>query len=190
MKLSISIMMFPTRKEYLPYLKEKLGDVPVAMDLGCGLIQNCFNAWSMHDPTADYHVVIQDDCIVCDDFYNRAIKYLEKAQGRPVSFFYAQSRFYNKFKKERAETGAIVKKALYGGLAICLPVSLIPKMLESYAKDTVPFDDHRIGRFLLRNKLDIYNPFPSLIDHRVGHKSVFTGQMSQCVASEYIDRNK
>jgi len=181
--------MHPTRKEYLPYLQKKLGDVPVAMDDGVGLIKNCSNALLLHDPTADYHVVIQDDCIVCDDFYNRAVACLEKAQGLPVSFFYSQSKFYNKFKKERAKTGAIVKKALYGGLAICLPTKLIPAMLEFYDKQRIPFDDHRIGLFCMANSLNFYNPFPSLIDHRQGHKSVFTGQMSQAQAAEYIDRN-
>jgi len=186
MKLSISIMMCPSRKEYLPYLQKKLGIVPVAMDNGCGLIANCRNAWLLHDPTADYHVVIQDDCVVCDDFYNRAVAYLEKAQGLPVSFFYSQSKFYNKFKKERNETGAIIKKAIYGGLAICLPVKLIPEMLAFYDKQKIPFDDHRIGLFCMANKLNIYNPFPCLIDHRQGHVSAFTGMISQAQAAEFI----
>jgi hypothetical protein len=190
MKLSISIMMHPSRKEYLPYLKKKLGDWPVAMDEGCGLLQNCKNAWLMYDPTADYHVVIQDDCVVCDNFYNLAVANIEKAMGLPVSFFYSQSQFYNKFKKERAETGAIIKKALYGGLAICLPTKLIPAMLEFYDKQRIPFDDHRIGLFCMANKLNIYNPFPSLIDHRQGHMSVFTGMKSQAQAAEYIDKGK
>ena len=70
-----------------------------------------------------------------------------------------------------------------------MPVKLIPAMLAFYDKDTVPFDDHRIGRFCLANHLDIYNPFPSLVDHRQGHMSVFTGQISQAQAAEYIDRD-
>jgi hypothetical protein len=188
MKLSISIMMYPLRAEFLPYLKSKLGDVPVAMDNGVGLIANCRNAWTMYDPTADYHVVIQDDAIVCDDFYNRAIEYLKKANGLPVSFFYAQSRFYKKFQKEREETGAICHKALYGGVAICLPVKLIEPMLLHYDKDYVMMDDHRIGRFLLNNKIDIYCPFPCLIDHRVGNMSICNRAISKTQASEYIDR--
>jgi hypothetical protein len=187
MKLSISIMMHPKRKEFLPYLESKLGKWPVAMDEGCGLIQNCKNAWLLHDPTADYHVVIQDDCIVCDKFYERAIAYLEKAGGLPVSFFYSQSRFYAKFSKERQETGAIIKKAIYGGLAICLPVKLIAPMLEFYDKQKIPFDDHRIGLFCMDRKLNIYNPFPCLIDHRQNHMSIFTGMKSQAKAAEFID---
>lgn len=187
MKLSISIMAHPSRAEFIPYLKEKLGDVPVSMDEGFGILENCKRAWSMYDKNADYHVVIQDDCIVCNDFYNRAISYLEKAGGLAVSFFYSQSKFFNKYKKERLENGAIIKKGLYGGLAICLPTSLIEEMLVFFDKDTVPFDDHRIGRFLMSKNIDIFYPFPCLIDHRQGHMSVFTGQLSQAQAAEFID---
>jgi hypothetical protein len=187
MKLSISIMAHPKRAEWFPYLEQKLGKQPMALDTGAGLIQNCKNAWLMYDPTADYHVVIQDDCIICGDFYNRAVEVLEKANGLAVNFFYAESKFYNKFRNERNETGAIIKKGLYGGLAICLPTKLITEMLVHYDADHVPFDDHRIGRFLLSKKINIYNPFPSLIDHRDGHKSLFTGMTSKAKAAEYID---
>jgi hypothetical protein len=190
MKLSISIMMHPSRLEYLPYLEKKLGINPVALDNGVGLIQNCKNAWLSHDPTADYHVVIQDDCIVCDHFRELAEMACEKANGLAVSFFYSQSKFYNKFKKERAETGAIIKKGLYGGLAICLPTKLITEMLEFYDKEKYPYDDLRIGRFLLSKKINIYAPFPTLVDHRQHIMSLFTKKVSQCVSAEYIDKDK
>lgn len=187
MKLSISIMAHPKRAEYIPYLKSKLGDVPVALDDGCGLLENCKRAWRLRDPNADYHCVIQDDCIICDDFYNRAIERLEKAGGLAVSFFYSQSKFFNKFKKEADATGAITKKSLYGGLAICLPVHLIPEMLVFYDTQTIPFDDHRINRFLMSRAIDIYSPIPCLVDHRQNHMSLFTGKKSEAVACKFID---
>lgn len=181
-------MMHPSRLEFLSYLTEKLGVCPVALDEGCGLIANCRQAWAFFDPTADYHVVIQDDCIICDDFINKAKAVCEKANGQAVSFFFAQSKFYKKFRAERETTGAICHKALYGGLAVCLPVSLIPSMLDFYDKDYVMMDDHRINRFLMSQKINIYCPIPSLVDHRVGNMSVFTGKPSETQACEYIDR--
>jgi hypothetical protein len=190
MKMSISIMMHPKRLEYLPYLKSKLGEWPVALDEGVGLLQNCKNAWLLHDPTADYHAVIQDDCIICDNFMERALAVLEKANGLPVSFFFSQSKFARKYEFESRTTGAIIKKGLYGGLAIALPVKFIPAMLQHYDNDTVPFDDHRIGRFCMSMKLNIYNPFPCLIDHRQGHMSLFTNRLSEAVAVDYIDKEK
>lgn len=188
MKLSISIMIHPSRKEFLPYLQERLGDWPVAIDDGVGLIANCRNAWAMYDPTADYHCVIQDDCIICDNFLERAKAVCEKANGQAVSFFFAQGKFYRKFKEERETTGAICHKALYGGLAICLPTKLIPAMLEHYDADNVPMDDHRVGRYLLDNRINVYCPIPSLVDHRVGNMSVCHKTISTVQASEYIDR--
>jgi hypothetical protein len=190
MKLSISIMAHPSRAQYFDYLTNKLGGVSWSIDEGIGLLANCRRAWTLYDPTADYHCVIQDDCIICDNFWELAEKVCEKANGLAVSFFYSQSKFYNKFKKERAETGAIVKKGLYGGLAICLPVKLIPAMLEFYDKQKIPFDDHRINLFCMANKINIYSPFPCLVDHRQGHMSVFTKSLSKCQAAEYIDRDK
>ena len=180
--------MHPSRLEFLPYLVSKLGVCPVALDEGVGLIANCRRAWTLYDSGADYHCVIQDDAIVCDNFFPRAEAVLKKAHGLPISFFFAQSKFYKKFKAEREATGAICHKALYGGVAICLPVSLIPAMLEHYDADHVPMDDHRIGRFLLDNHIDIYCPIPSLIDHRVGNMSVCHKSVSETQASEYIDR--
>lgn len=187
MKLSISIMAHPKRAEYIPYLKSKLGDVPVAMDDGCGLLENCKRAWEMRDKNADYHVVIQDDCIICENFRERAEEVIKKANGQAVSFFYSQSKFFNKFRKEAEETGAICKKALYGGLAICLPTKLIPEMLEHYEKQKIPFDDHRINVFLMSKNISIYSPIPCLVDHRKDHMSLFTGKKSQAQACQFID---
>ena len=119
---------------------------------------------------------------------NKAKAVCEKANGQAVSFFFAQSKFYKKFRAERETTGAICHKALYGGLAVCLPVSLIPSMLDFYDKDYVMMDDHRINRFLMSQKINIYCPIPSLVDHRVGNMSVFTGKPSETQACEYIDR--
>lgn len=180
-------MAHPKRAEYIPYLKSRLGDVPVAMDDGCGLLENCKRAWRLRDPNADYHVVIQDDCIICDDFYNRAVERIKKANGLAVSFFYSQSKFYRKFLNEAKTTGAITKKGLYGGLAICLPTKLIPEMLAHYESQKGPFDDHRINKFLMSKKIDIYSPIPCLVDHRQNHMSLFTGKKSQAQACQFID---
>lgn len=189
MKLSISVMAHPKRQEFFSYLKERLGDVPFSIDDGKGLIWNCRNAWSMFDPTADYHVVIQDDAIVCNDFKNRAEKILEEAQGLPVSFFHVSPLSYKKYKEQRKETGHIIQPNLSGGVALCLPTKMIPAMLAHYDADTVPHDDHRVGRFLFSINTPIFFPFPSLIDHRVGNPSIMWKKPSAHPANEYIDRD-
>lgn len=188
MKMSISVMAHPARAEFFEYLKLKLGDVPFSIDEGKGLLWNCRNAWSMFDPTADYHVVIQDDAIVCDDFYKRALPVLEKANGLAVSFFHVSPLSYKKYREQREKTGAIIQDSLSGGVALCLPTKLIPAMLEHYDLDTVPFDDSRVERYLKSVPLKLYFPFPSLIDHRTGNNSIMWKKPSPHRANEYIDR--
>ncbi len=188
MKLSISVMAHPKRQEFFSYLKDRLGDVPFSIDEGKGLIWNCRNAWSMYDPTADYHVVIQDDAIVCDNFYDRAVEVLKNAQGLPVSFFHVSPLSYKKYKEQRKESGHIIQPGLSGGVALCLPTKLIPDMLAHYDADTVPHDDHRVGRFLMSINTPWFFPFPSLIDHRIGNPSIMWKKPSTHPANEFIDR--
>ncbi|MFA5391718.1 MAG: hypothetical protein WC331_09890, partial [Candidatus Omnitrophota bacterium] len=47
-KLSVSIMAHPSREDFFPYLRERLGDVPMAIDRGVGIWENCKNAWRLH----------------------------------------------------------------------------------------------------------------------------------------------
>lgn len=190
MKLSISVMAHPSRQEFFEYLKSKLGDVPFSIDTGFGIIENCKRAWLMYDPTADYHVVIQDDAIICDDFYNRAIEVLKKADKKAVSFFHVSPISYNKHRQEAKETGAIVQPGLSGGVALCIPTDFIKPMIKHYDGLKFPCDDHRVGNFLITKNIPIYYPIPSLIDHRVGNMSVMWKKPSKHRANEYIDREK
>lgn len=183
-------MAHPRRAEFFDYLKSKLGDVPFAIDDGCGLIKNCRNAWALYDLTADYHCVIQDDAIICENFYNRAIEVLEKAEGLPVSFIHISPISYQKFKADREKFGAIKHLGLGGGVALCLPTKLIPEMLAHYDADNVTMDDHRIGRFTISKNLMWYFPIPSLVDHRTGNASICNPKPSANRANEYIDREK
>lgn len=188
MKLSISVMAHPEREMYFDYLKKMLGDVPFAIDTGCGLLENCKNAWKLHDPTADYHLVIQDDAVICENFRERALEFLAKAQNSPVSFIYINPIPFIKNAKEIYERGYIRQPGLSGGVALCLPVRLIKRMLEHYDTLKLPHDDHRIGNFLITNGIQIYSPIPSLVDHRVGNKSVFWKRTSLHQAYDYCEK--
>lgn len=188
MKLSISIMAHPEREQYFDYFKKLLGDVPFAIDTGCGLLENCKNAWKLHDPSADYHLVLQDDAILCENFRARALEVLEKADGLPVSFIYINPIPFIKGAKLIYEQGYIKQAGLSGGVALCLPVALISRMLSHYDTLRLPHDDHRIGNFLITNAIPIYSPIPSLIDHRVGNKSVFWKRTSLHQAYDFCEK--
>jgi len=170
-KLSISVMAHPSREKYFGYLKEKLSNPKFSIDVDSkGLLWNCVNSWKMHDLDSDYHVVIQDDAIVCDDFKNRAEKIIEeviKKHGKIAFNFYYGTR--GAMKEEAfagLKKGYIIKKSPHWGLAICLPTSTIKDMVSFFEKQNVKQDDFRIAKYLNEIGMLVYFPMPSLIDHR------------------------
>ena len=180
--LSISVMAHVSRERFFPELRERLGDVPFSIDhdltpprqreLGApGLWHNCRAAWQMHDPEALYHVVIQDDAIVCRDFRARAEEAIYngiRKYGSDLAFsFYFGNRHSERQKAAAAlERGYITKTRSPWGVAICLPRDRIAPMIAYCDKENIPQDDVRIGRYMQRANLRCYFPLPSLVDHR------------------------
>lgn len=178
--LSVSVMAHPSREQFFPYLREKLGqDVPFSIDEKSeGVWPNCRRSWELFDPEAMYHVVVQDDAIVCDNFVKRAedviCRAIERVNRRygtngelPAINFYYGSRAN---MKEEAEAGLsqgfIIKPTPKWGVAICLPTEIIPEMLEWTKRCSTWRDDARIGMFLADKGIRTYFPMPSLISHR------------------------
>lgn len=180
MKLSISIMAHPSRENFIPYLKEKLGNVPVSMDTRSrGLIWNCLNAWKMFDQTADYHLVVQDDAIICDNFMERAIKTIEDFNKGYIpsplvcfNFYYGTRVAFRAEAAEGLKCGYIIKDRPCWGVAICMPTKIIPEFIKYYETLHDKQDDTRISRFLQSKKIPVCFPMPSLIDHRAELESL------------------
>lgn len=177
-KLSISVMAHPSREQFFSYLREKLENPPFAIDQKNNLIENCKAAWLLHDPAADFHVVVQDDAIIADNFREKAAAFiaeqerLRAAAGRTV-------QGYNFFLKlDRRKSPLWVKDGVYtdnvtrGGVAICLPVSHIKPMLAEYDRQRSRHDDDRISEYVKRNRIKMLFPVPSLIGHRSDIHSV------------------
>jgi len=177
MKLSISVMAHPSREKHFEYLKERLGNPKFSIDVDSkGLIWNCERAWKMYDLDSDYHVVIQDDAIVCDNFKERAEKIIEKEikdRGEMVfNFYYGTREMLKKEAEEGLKNGYVISNRPRWGVAICLPTRLIPEMLNMFQLLNNKQDDERISRFIGVKKLKVFFPMPSLIDHRSEEKSL------------------
>lgn len=198
MKLSISIMAHESREHLFPYLKQMLGDIPFSIDKRAGteghigIWENCKRAWGLHDPTADYHVVIQDDGIICKDFNKRAIDFLTRfdhmtdgKRDRAFSFYFGNKKVTKAIADEGMKVGYATKEILSWGVAICLPVSLIPDMIATCDTLRNPQDDVRIAKFLHRRKMTVYYPMPSLVSHRAGEKSL-VGDPGQFRKAQYF----
>jgi len=189
MKLSISVMAHPSREKFIPYLKEKLGDIPVSMDNGIGIWENCKNAWRLHDKTADYHVVIQDDAIIGKDFYNKAIKEISEHPGKAFSFYFGNRKTLEESAKRAEQNNGIEMGWISWGVAICLPIKIIPDMIQ-YC-DKLPLrlkkhDDTMIANFLRYKKITTWYPIPSLVDHRLEKSLVETDKSKGRKAYKFI----
>jgi hypothetical protein len=161
-------MAHPSRQQYFQHLVDRLGDVPFSIDEGFGIWENCKRAWKLYDPTADYHVVIQDDAIICKDFYIRLEKFISRFNGKYAYqlYFGNRKRLYQRALSGKRD-GYVKMGSLLWGVAICLPVKLIPEMVKYTDKlDHIKQDDTRIKSFLMYKKMKVVYPMPSLVDHR------------------------
>ena len=161
--LSISVMAHPSREAFFPYLRERLGeDVPFAIDEKSeGVWPNARRAWALHDPDAIYHVVIQDDAIVCDNFKERAFDAICRGfnhmEGRPfaVNFYFGRRGNLTEQSKKALERGWCSRQSPTWGVAIALPVDHIKPMLEYAEGFDSPQDDYRIGMYLKKHGIPV-----------------------------------
>ena len=132
----------------------------------------------LYDPAADFHCVVQDDAIVCDNFREKAAAFIaEQEKKRKAALRPAQG--YNFFLKQDRhksplwpQDGVYIDRVTRGGVAICLPTAHILPMLREYDRQRSKHDDDRISEYVKRNGLRMIFPVPSLIGHRSEVNSV------------------
>jgi hypothetical protein len=182
-------MMSPQREKYKDYLISKLGNIQIVMDRGLGLWDTARRAWLAYDKTKDYHLVIQDDAIICDDFYKRLAKEIIIHQNKAYCLYLGnRKRLANRLKLWEQNKG-VERAHLSWGLALCLPVRIIDRMIK-YAdqiKGLTDHDDSRIGMYLKKIGMRIWHPIPSLVDHRWQEISLIEKTIKPRKAYKFID---
>lgn len=162
-KLSITVMLHPKRAKFIPYLKEKLGDIPIIIDTKNNLWDTCRRAWLAQDMTCEYGVVIQDDAIICDDFKNKAEALLKDDL---VYSFFAGYMLQDAITKAEAKNEKHIDKGMiFNEIALCMKTKHIPQMVK-YCDDRNATNDQEITKWAKLKGLKIRYPIPSLIDHR------------------------
>jgi len=174
--LSVSIMGHPSRAERIEALQARLGKrVPVSMDTGGeGAWRVGRRAWSSAGE-ADYHVVLQDDVLVCEDFIASAEQALwsvrhalvadHRASTLPVCFY--ANRKVVTTAREGGSSWALIPDGLWGQ-AICLPTHLVGGMLlwcDENTRDDFYSYDARITLWALSEGLPALVTVPSLVEH-------------------------
>jgi hypothetical protein len=184
MKLSASIMAHPVRTPLVEDLLASLDrDVPVSWDnTGPPTSQseqrwaNGRGAWEMADSSADWHVVIQDDALVCDDF----LAGLEAALGHLSDEAHVMSSYigtkrpvqtvFQRIARDPTIANAswVQSLTLNWGVAVAVRTAAIEPMLECATEHGRGLGyDTRISRYF-RDEADVdcWYSWPSLASHR------------------------
>lgn len=170
-------MAHPKRKRHFPYLREKLGDVPFSIDGGWGIWENCKRAWALHDPSADYHLVVQDDAIICRNFFEEAEKVMLSKPGYAYSFYFGNRKRLADLSAKALKEGGCEMYWISWGVAICLPTTIIrdlPKFCDRLPLRYRKHDDTMIAKYVNHLRIPVWYPVPSLIDHRADEKSLMS----------------
>lgn len=204
LSMSVTIMAYTKREYRIPYLRSKLGDVEICLDDGTlGLYGNSRRSWMMHENTAQFHLVIQDDALVCKDFYCRFDNIVSKTSVVPKELAYCL--YFSKKNSEKKllaefnikalnnlSKGYFTDKYLRFGIALVVPVKHIKQMIAhaDTREDLKNHDDSRYSSFFAKNNIDILYSLPSLIDQDQLCISTHTGRpnINNC-ATWFIDGN-
>ena len=196
-KLSISVMAHPSRSQFFGRLREKLDNPPFSIDQNNNIIENCKSAWMLHDPDADFHIVVQDDAIVCNNFKERAVKFITDRESErivnknPIQIYNFFVRFEHTTQMAQIEKqGYAIEARNRGGVAICLPVNQIKSVFEYYDTLTDKHDDERIGAWMMKNKYRVCYSIPCLIDHDDNNTSLVGHNGLNRTAYKFIDNQK
>ena len=169
-QVSISIMAHPVRKEWALELSREL-DAPISWDQGGVEWNTGARAWEMFNPSASWHLVVQDDALICRDLRSRLSEALSGLEHKgPVSLYLGTGKPASKQPIVREAVALangpwIELPWLLWGVAIVLPTKHIRRMLHSTNKHHSPYDQ-RISRWYERQGISTLYTWPSLVDHR------------------------
>ena len=167
MRVSIAIMAHPKRRGWAEELSRELS-APIAWDTDNTEWHTGAEAWSLRDPRADWHLVVQDDAVLTPGAVGRmAAELSTRDHAGPVSLYVGTGR--PRSEKVRAyvaqATGWFEMPWLNWGVAVALPVRDIDHMLSDVADHRSAYDV-RISRWYESRSLSTLYAWPCLADHR------------------------
>ena len=176
-------MAHPDRSALVADLRERLtgaGEIPVHWDdegpasgNADRVWRTARGGWMLADLDADWHVLIQDDALVCEDFLPGLAHALLGVPDDVVVCPYlgrggAVGQRWVNLGHEADRRGAswVLSHKLMWGVAICIPVRLIPEMIDRADRMVGTPDDMRVSGWAKRTRRDVWYTWPSLVDHR------------------------
>lgn len=136
-------------------------------------------AWRHHDPDADWHLVLQDDAVVCRDLVRGLGKALDRVPASATVSLYLGNKGVGRTAAALVPDGVswVRMPRLVWGVAMCVPVYTITDMLRWCRSVTgIENYDTRVGLYY-RNAVSwpSWHTWPSLVDHAdspslIGHR--------------------
>lgn len=181
--ISVSVMAHPTRENLVLDLVQSLDAdlVPVAWDEKSNEWHTGRRAIASFDPGCRWHVVLQDDALVCRDLLaglDRALTRLDLPDAvRPPSNAMI-GLYIGRTKPSAGRVARLVRRAddegvswirlpqLHWGVGVVLPVPMIPQILDLGDRTHVLEYDRRLSTVARKLKMPVWYTWPSLVDHR------------------------
>lgn len=175
MKITVTVMAHPKRKAAAEALYSQLSKMPW---------HQCTITWDQRNSewhtgkralkahlTGDWHIVLQDDVIITDNFYTEALNAIQHAPVKSLISFYTGTvrplpgRVKSAVRRANEANACWLRGyLLFWGVGIALPTDHILPMLEYIAGRKEPYDT-RLGYFYMGNVLPVLYTNPSLVDH-------------------------
>lgn len=191
-KLAVAITLHPAREHRLPKLLADLSpcdDVHVEIDrVGVGPWPQTQKCWRSLPSDASHLLILQDDVVLCRDFYISAVRALRHQRNVPVGF-YANHKNIDS-AREKGVSWAKISGGVWGQ-AQCLPRAYVKAFLE-WEERTKPYpdqpnyDDRRLGDFLKERRIPVRCTVPSLVEHGCPSDSLIGYSNKRRVARWFI----
>lgn len=170
--ISAAIMAHPRRRAMVNRLVERLPDAAVVWDERGEEWDTGRRALLAYDPAARYHLVVQDDAILSARFLEAVALITDQVEDQPVGLYVGRCRprrrLVQKAVHHAIASGSPWLEAPGGpwwGVAIAVPVAVIPSLVAFADLDGHRYYDVRVTRFFKRAGTWARYPIPSPVDH-------------------------
>lgn len=173
--ISVAVMAHRSRETLVLDLVNSIdADVTVAWDQKNNEWHTGRRALEAYNRDARWHVVLQDDAVVCRDL----IGGLERALGHGppanamVSLYFGRAKPYNgrvaRVARRAEEEGCswITLPQLHWGVGLVIPTALLDDVLRTGDRTHVLEYDRRLSTVARKLGMPVWYTWPSLVDHR------------------------
>ncbi|MDP3983981.1 MAG: hypothetical protein Q8Q52_03115 [Acidimicrobiia bacterium] len=182
MRLSAVIMAHPARATMVAELQASLDrDIPVVWDEKNDIWDTGRRAMLAAKPGSDYHLVLQDDLLVCRDLLAGLESALEHLPHQTiVSLYMGQQRWMELIDRvldlwENHPHVWVKSQNARWGPAVCVPSDWTRDLVAFGDTMSKPSYDQRINQWRSKRRHTCYYTWPSLVEHRlspslIGHR--------------------